>query len=156
MVQGQKISESLRALIAPYFLRREKSVVLAQRTAHLQALAAVGQPPLIQQSSSAAEQQPQAASEHSSQPQSEAPQHKVVEESKEIQKNDLIVWMRLSDAQVQLYRAFVSSEEVKVVLNSTKSPLAALTVLKKVSPNQSNSQSFFLLISFVFFGFFIT
>ncbi len=49
-----------------------------------------------------------------------------------VQKNDLIMWCQLLPTQLTLYRAFLESEDVKVVLNSTKSPLAALTVLKKV------------------------
>ncbi len=140
-MQGAKISESLRALIAPYFLRREKSAVMAQRAAHLKAQAAAGlKPALHQQPSDADAAQAEAdASAAAAQPGADSKQQQSAgdgkdqkSESREIQKNDFILWMRLSAAQVQLYRAFVSTEEVKIVLNSTKSPLAALTVLKKV------------------------
>ena len=47
-------------------------------------------------------------------------------------KNDVIVWVFLSEVQVRLYSAFISSPEVKAALNSTRSPFAALSVLKKI------------------------
>lgn len=47
-------------------------------------------------------------------------------------KTDLVVWLRLTPLQRHIYEAFLHSDAVKAALNSTKSPLAALTVLKKV------------------------
>ena len=47
-------------------------------------------------------------------------------------KNELILWIKLSQTQRTLYKAFLESEEVKSIFNSSRSPLAALTVLKKV------------------------
>jgi SNF2 family DNA or RNA helicase len=47
-------------------------------------------------------------------------------------KRDFIVWTRLSDAQQHMYRHFLESERVQALLNTTRSPLAALTVLKKI------------------------
>jgi hypothetical protein len=47
-------------------------------------------------------------------------------------KLDLVVWLRLSKTQQHIYQAFLHSDAVREALNSTKSPLAALTVLKKV------------------------
>ncbi|KAG1675299.1 hypothetical protein FOA52_015973 [Chlamydomonas sp. UWO 241] len=47
-------------------------------------------------------------------------------------KNDLVVWLRLTDLQAQIYKGFLQSDDVKKALNQTQSPLAALTVLKKV------------------------
>ncbi len=48
-----------------------------------------------------------------------------------VQKNDLILWCTLTDPQLALYRGFLELTEVRDLLNSTRSPLAALTVLKK-------------------------
>ena len=48
------------------------------------------------------------------------------------EKHDFIVWIPLSDAQQAVYRTFLESEKVAQLLNTTKSPLAALNVLKKV------------------------
>jgi len=47
-------------------------------------------------------------------------------------KYDFVVWIYLTEAQIQLYRSFLSSDEVKSVLNKKLSPLAAITVMKKV------------------------
>lgn len=47
-------------------------------------------------------------------------------------KNDLVVWLRLKPLQRHIYSAFLNSEGVKAVLNEKASPLAAITVLKKV------------------------
>ena len=50
-----------------------------------------------------------------------------------VQKNDFIVWMHLSEEQLRIYEAFIDSPDVREALNSTRSPLAALQVLKKVT-----------------------
>ena len=47
-------------------------------------------------------------------------------------KTDLVVWLKLTALQRHIYEAFLHSDAVKAALNSSKSPLAALTVLKKV------------------------
>lgn len=47
-------------------------------------------------------------------------------------KHDHVVWLRLKPLQQHIYEAFLNSAAVKEALNSSKSPLAALTVLKKV------------------------
>jgi len=48
------------------------------------------------------------------------------------QKRELVIWVKLSAVQTELYRTFLESPVVKETLNTTKSPLAALTVLKKI------------------------
>eukprot|EP01083_Nonionella_stella_P066887 176505_1 len=48
------------------------------------------------------------------------------------QKRELVVWIQLSDIQTQMYRVFLESDIVEEALNASKSPLAALTVLKKI------------------------
>eukprot|EP00116_Pleurobrachia_bachei_P002279 sb/3462541/ len=47
-------------------------------------------------------------------------------------KNELCVWLKLSPAQHSLYSAFLTLDSVRDAMNQTKSPLAALTVLKKI------------------------
>jgi SNF2 family DNA or RNA helicase len=47
-------------------------------------------------------------------------------------KNDLVVWLKLSEPQHRLYEDFLGSEEVRNALNQTQSHLAALTRLKQI------------------------
>ncbi|XP_076472962.1 DNA excision repair protein ERCC-6-like [Babylonia areolata] len=47
-------------------------------------------------------------------------------------KNDFVVWLYLSDTQLNIYRDFLELASVKELLVSSKSPLVALTVLKKI------------------------
>ena len=47
-------------------------------------------------------------------------------------KADLVVWLRLAPLQRHVYEAFLNSDAVREALNSTRSPLAALSVLKKI------------------------
>jgi len=47
-------------------------------------------------------------------------------------KKDIVVWLRLTDAQLGLYKAFLRSKSVREVLNQNRAALASLTVLKKI------------------------
>ncbi len=47
-----------------------------------------------------------------------------------VHKADVVLWTRLSAWQRRLYQSFLSSDQVASVLNKTRSPLAAITVLK--------------------------
>ncbi|XP_055054942.2 DNA excision repair protein ERCC-6-like isoform X1 [Misgurnus anguillicaudatus] len=47
-------------------------------------------------------------------------------------KNDLIVWTYLSSVQEDIYNQFLSLDRIKELLMTTRSPLAELTVLKKL------------------------
>ncbi|KAI8470944.1 MAG: P-loop containing nucleoside triphosphate hydrolase protein [Monoraphidium minutum] len=47
-------------------------------------------------------------------------------------KADVVVWLRLAPLQRHIYEAFLNSDQVRAALNSTRSPLAALSVLKKI------------------------
>ena len=47
-------------------------------------------------------------------------------------KTDLVVWLTLQPTQRELYAAFLRSDAVRAALNKTSSPLAAITILKKV------------------------
>ncbi|VDO03198.1 unnamed protein product [Rodentolepis nana] len=50
------------------------------------------------------------------------------------QKNELVVWLYLSNLQETIYRSFLKLEHVKSLLfgNTTRSPLVELTILKKL------------------------
>ncbi|XP_068120439.1 DNA excision repair protein ERCC-6-like isoform X2 [Hyperolius riggenbachi] len=45
-------------------------------------------------------------------------------------KNDFILWVYLSPVQEEIYKKFISLDEIKELLTTTKSPLAHLTILK--------------------------
>ncbi|GLI69029.1 hypothetical protein VaNZ11_013570 [Volvox africanus] len=47
-------------------------------------------------------------------------------------KNDLVVWLQLTPLQRKIYTAFLHTDSVRQVLNEKASPLAAITVLKKI------------------------
>lgn len=47
-------------------------------------------------------------------------------------KNDLVIWIYLSELQKKIYREFLESDEVANILMTKKSPLVQLTVLKKI------------------------
>uniref|UniRef100_A0A670YSW7 DNA excision repair protein ERCC-6-like n=1 Tax=Pseudonaja textilis TaxID=8673 RepID=A0A670YSW7_PSETE len=47
-------------------------------------------------------------------------------------KNDFIVWVYLSRIQEEIYRNFLSLDHIKELLMTTRSPLAELTLLKKL------------------------
>ncbi|KFQ85611.1 DNA excision repair protein ERCC-6-like, partial [Phoenicopterus ruber ruber] len=100
---GLKISENLMTIIKPYFLRRTKEDI---KTNHADKPDA----PL-----------PEDPSENS------AP---VVPSL--TRKNDFVVWVYLAPVQEEIYRNFLSLDHVKEVLMTTRSPLAELTVLKKL------------------------
>ncbi|OPL21387.1 dna ercc-6-like excision repair protein, partial [Mytilus galloprovincialis] len=48
-------------------------------------------------------------------------------------KNDLILWVFLTQTQQKIYHDFLSLDTVKELLMTKKSPLVALTVLKKIT-----------------------
>ncbi|KAK3141042.1 hypothetical protein QOZ80_4BG0328830 [Eleusine coracana subsp. coracana] len=54
------------------------------------------------------------------------------EENTLAKKNELIVWLKLTACQRQLYEAFLKSELVHLALQPKGSPLAAITILKKI------------------------
>ncbi|XP_005992961.3 DNA excision repair protein ERCC-6-like [Latimeria chalumnae] len=47
-------------------------------------------------------------------------------------KNDFVVWVYLSPVQEKIYRQFISLDQIKELLMTTRSPLAELTTLKKL------------------------
>ncbi|KXG27450.2 protein CHROMATIN REMODELING 24 isoform X2 [Sorghum bicolor] len=54
------------------------------------------------------------------------------EEKTLAKKNELIVWLKLTPCQRKLYTAFLNSELVHLALQPKASPLAAITILKKI------------------------
>lgn len=104
---GSQMASSLQSIISPYFLRREKKTVFPDRDIL------------------------QTPKPHCYQPETPISKKKLGL-SIETRKNDLIIWIKLVPQQLLLYRNFLESEEVKNVLNKTQSPLAAITVLKKI------------------------
>lgn len=94
---GVEIAKQLRRLIQPYFLRRTKAEVYANK--------------------------------ENSEDEKAALRPKLTFSSK---KNDLVIWIYLSELQKKIYREFLESDEVANILMTKKSPLVQLTVLKKI------------------------
>ncbi|XP_064374063.1 DNA excision repair protein ERCC-6-like [Dromaius novaehollandiae] len=101
---GLKISENLMTIIKPYFLRRTKEDIKENCNADKP------DAPL-----------PEDPSENS------APVMPSL-----TRKNDFVVWVYLAPIQEEIYRNFLSLDHLKEVLMTTRSPLAELTVLKKL------------------------
>ncbi|XP_056346999.1 DNA excision repair protein ERCC-6-like [Oenanthe melanoleuca] len=100
---GLKISENLMAIIKPYFLRRTKEDIKSSHADKVDT-------PL-----------PEDPSEN------KAPVMPSL-----TRKNDFVVWVYLAPVQEEIYRNFLCLDHVKEVLTTTRSPLAELTVLKKL------------------------
>ncbi|XP_036369367.1 DNA excision repair protein ERCC-6-like [Octopus sinensis] len=47
-------------------------------------------------------------------------------------KNDLIIWVKMTEHQMQVYESYLCLDEVKQLMSSSKSPLVALIILKKL------------------------
>ncbi|XP_014783663.1 DNA excision repair protein ERCC-6-like [Octopus bimaculoides] len=47
-------------------------------------------------------------------------------------KNDLIIWVKMTENQKQVYESYLCLDEVKQLMSSSKSPLVALIILKKL------------------------
>ncbi|KAM8800129.1 DNA excision repair protein ERCC-6-like [Eudromia elegans] len=101
---GLKISENLMTIIKPYFLRRTKEDI--KNTCNTNRVDA----PLAEDPS-----------------ENSAPVMPSL-----TRKNDFVVWVYLAPIQEQIYRNFLSLDHLKEVLMTTRSPLAELTVLKKL------------------------
>ncbi|XP_053737684.1 DNA excision repair protein ERCC-6-like [Synchiropus splendidus] len=111
-VLGSRMSENLMAIIKPYFLRRTKAEVQKTKmNARHQVTEENGN-------------DNQRASEQLNNSGAEMPTLK--------RKNDLIVWTYLSSVQEDIYRQFLSLDHIKELLLTTRSPLAELTILKKL------------------------
>ncbi|KAJ6656369.1 hypothetical protein lerEdw1_003872 [Lerista edwardsae] len=99
---GLKIAENLMTIIQPYFLRRSKDDIQKLKSMQVTCSSGKGAQP--------------AALEMPLLP----------------RKNDFIVWVYLAPMQEEIYRNFLSLDHIKELLMTTRSPLAELTVLKKL------------------------
>ncbi|KAK2816729.1 hypothetical protein Q7C36_023000 [Tachysurus vachellii] len=106
---GLKISQNLTELIRPYFLRRTKAEVQKRK--------------LLAHKTKEEDQKQEKQNQQST---------RVNEVPSLTRKTDLIVWTYLSDVQENIYRQFISLDHIKQLLTTTRSPLAELTVLKKL------------------------
>ncbi|XP_064613220.1 DNA excision repair protein ERCC-6-like [Liolophura sinensis] len=101
---GSEMAESLKRIISPFFLRRTKAEVTAKG----------------------------GDKENDDPDAQDSKSEKVLEMPRLTRKNDLIIWLFLTDAQKKIYEDFISLDDVKELLMTHKSPLVALTVLKKL------------------------
>ncbi|XP_015715534.1 DNA excision repair protein ERCC-6-like [Coturnix japonica] len=100
---GLKISENLMTIIKPYFLRRTKGDIKRNNA---------------EKSDTLLPEDPREPS---------APVMPSL-----TRKNDFVVWVYLAPVQEKIYRNFLCLDHVKELLMTTRSPLAELTVLKKL------------------------
>ncbi|XP_035021117.1 DNA excision repair protein ERCC-6-like [Hippoglossus stenolepis] len=110
---GSRMSENLMTIIQPYFLRRTKSEVQKNKM-----------------------KSTHPKKEHSdNKDQSQVPippKDSGAVMPTLTRKNDLIVWTYLSAVQEDIYQQFISLDSIKELLLTTRSPLAELTILKKL------------------------
>ncbi|XP_055798572.1 DNA excision repair protein ERCC-6-like isoform X1 [Salvelinus fontinalis] len=109
---GLKMSENLMAIINPYFLRRTKAEV--QRKTQNRVIACEKD----------LENEVPSSSRGGGGGGAEMPNL--------TRKNDLIIWTYLSSVQEEIYNQFLSLENIKELLMTTRSPLAELNILKKL------------------------
>ncbi|XP_021403465.2 DNA excision repair protein ERCC-6-like [Lonchura striata] len=100
---GLKISENLMSIIKPYFLRRTKEDIKNYHTNK-------ADPTLSEDPS----------------------ENKAPVMPSLTRKNDFVVWVYLAPVQEEIYRNFLCLDHVKEVLMMNRSPLAELTILKKL------------------------
>ncbi|XP_077571849.1 DNA excision repair protein ERCC-6-like [Stigmatopora nigra] len=108
---GSRMSENLMAIIQPYFMRRTKAEVQKNKENKKNGTSYAG-----------------------------SAEKKTFENQEDLgaempsltRKNDLIVWTYLSSIQEDIYWKFISLEHIKELLTTSRSPLAELTILKKL------------------------
>ncbi len=104
---GETMLQRLKQLIQPHFLRRVKEEVFSQRH--------------------------EAPREEGDVAGAFDTDQKLMDKYRiKVRKNDLICWVSMSKVQLELYDKFLTLPEVKEIFNTSKSPLAAITVLKKI------------------------
>ncbi|XP_050410492.1 DNA excision repair protein ERCC-6-like [Patella vulgata] len=96
---GSEMSEALKKIISPYFLRRTKAEVTRKKLVH--------------------GEMDEGTKDCASMPTL-------------TRKNELVIWLFLTQTQQKIYEDFLELDDVKELLMTTKSPLVALTVLKKI------------------------
>ncbi|XP_070573019.1 DNA excision repair protein ERCC-6-like [Ptychodera flava] len=108
---GNEMAESLRNIIAPYFLRRTKAETLEKNTNNPEA-----------DKNKSNEEDKVDGGEPAN----------IDHKARLTRKNDFILWVFLSDVQQKIYRDMGSTDEVRELLMTNRSPLAMLNVLKKI------------------------
>ncbi|XP_029556569.1 DNA excision repair protein ERCC-6-like isoform X2 [Salmo trutta] len=103
---GLKMSENLMAIINPYFLRRTKAEVQRKTENRVKAC--------------------------EKDLENKVPSGGGAEMPNLTRKNDLIIWTYLSSVQEEIYNQFLSLDNIKELLMTTRSPLAELNILKKL------------------------
>ncbi|XP_067084863.1 DNA excision repair protein ERCC-6-like [Osmerus mordax] len=107
---GLKMSENLMTIIDPYFLRRTKAEVQRKK----------------QESDTANRDDVEADGAE------EIPRLGGAIMPTLTRKNDFIIWTYLSAIQEDIYNKFLSLDQIKELLMTTRSPLAELNILKKL------------------------
>lgn len=106
---GLRISQNLMDIIKPYFLRRTKADVQHKK------------------------QKREEGYRNQEDQENKCPNASEGAEMPSLtRKNDLIVWTYLSTVQEDIYNQFISLDHIKELMMATRSPLAELTVLKKL------------------------
>ncbi|PNH04078.1 DNA excision repair protein ERCC-6-like, partial [Tetrabaena socialis] len=122
---GAAIAAELRQRVEPFLLRREKKDVMPDSSGGADGIGSGGGAAGGGGGAEAGASAPASASAAGAPP--------AVRPSQSLpRKNDLVVWLRLTRKQSQIYRSFLETDSVKQVLNEKASPLAAITVLKKI------------------------
>uniref|UniRef100_A0A8C7USF8 DNA excision repair protein ERCC-6-like n=1 Tax=Oncorhynchus mykiss TaxID=8022 RepID=A0A8C7USF8_ONCMY len=108
---GLKMSENLMAIINPYFLRRTKAEVQRKTQNCVKACEKdlENEVPSSSRGGGGGAEMPNLT-----------------------RKNDLIIWTYLSSVQEEIYNQFLSLDNIKELLMTTRSPLAELNILKKL------------------------
>ncbi|XP_028400404.1 DNA excision repair protein ERCC-6-like [Dendronephthya gigantea] len=117
---GQEISAHLRELIAPHFLRRTKDILEQSKKAS------------TSEDVKHHDDGDDDGDDGDVDSDKENVDHNGRKKPKLTRKNDFIIWLYLSQTQLQIYEDFVKLDRVKEILMTTKSPLAELNVLKKI------------------------
>ena len=122
-ITGEAKGEELRTLVKPFLLRREKKTIFGSEGAGIP-----GAPKPTYDEESALEDEitvlPPAEASVTAITTTKLPGLK--------SKKELVIWTYLTERQVEIYNAFLTTEEVAGVLNESASPLAALQVMKKI------------------------
>ncbi|XP_068594558.1 DNA excision repair protein ERCC-6-like [Brachionichthys hirsutus] len=112
-VLGSRMSENLMAMIKPHFFRRTKSEVQKNQRCNTY--------PCKEDDS-----------DHNNSHAPNRPNGSGAVMPKMTRKNDLIVWTYLSSVQEDIYRQFLSLDQIQELLMTSRSPLAQLNILKKL------------------------
>ncbi|KAG2499868.1 hypothetical protein HYH03_002159 [Edaphochlamys debaryana] len=128
--KGADLAAALRVKTTEFFLRREKKDVLPETSAPSAEASGGGRQSSGETgggSSGAEDSGTQSGSQRGAGSQAGGAKVRGLP-----RKNDLVVWMQLTAMQLKWYRRLLNSDSVKNVLNEKASPLAAITMLKKM------------------------